>query len=156
QLEAADAGQLQVEQQAARIVVGCGDEIVACGGVGADSVAGGRQQAAERRAHRLVVVDEMNCGHHACAAVRAGFALAGVRVREGAGALGSVASRIVNAAPPPGRGSATMLPWWASTMERAIDSPSPSPPGLVVKKEANSASAAWAPKPAPRSLTRRT
>ena len=56
-------------------------------------------------------------------------------------------------APPAGLFSARILPACASVIVRAIDSPSPSPFGLVVKKESNSRFLTPASMPWPPSIT---
>src|SRR5579883_307606 len=100
-------------------------------------VAGRAQLASDRRPERGIVVDDVDgsSGH--------------VALPLSAETRGRLR---LKTAPPPGRCSAQMRPWWASTIVRAIDSPMPMPCSLVVKNGSNTRASPSAGIPWPKSM----
>jgi hypothetical protein len=63
--EAADAGQVQVDQQAARFTVVFGSQVFACRGVAEHRVAGRLERGLQLRALGCIAFDDVNGGHWA-------------------------------------------------------------------------------------------
>src|SRR5262245_10885390 len=135
ELESARAGHAHIEEDAAGPVAGGLEKEVSSGAVGPDLVSARTEQPRDGRPKGRVVVDDVDDGGLAAHVAGSGTDAASSRARVRS--CGDAGRKNRNVAPPLGLFSATMVPPWASTIERQIESPSPTPCFLVVKKDWN-------------------